>query len=411
MFRRLSNSLPPDPAFPDDIEKLGYFINDHDQIRMISEPKSGFKYVISKNDRVNDNHKEAMNACIRRIVLSRLHDLSLQTLPLPFGSTPEQPHIPILTSPNLPRASRIILVLGDTVQDLGIFAYRMMVQSINTGCAVDFAQDALSTPSPADSNTVSEGEVGMVIGNPGQLIWSNIERCAMTHATWRTLPRKSAMHPPATIDQNRNRVPGHETVEAHVSSIFEQVLSSPQLANPNAKISVIALEVTARVLVQYLASNWTKWSGRVEAIVFGDPYYYISDLYPDAQSISLESLSDTTDKSHSSSSSMSSSFAEFISKRSRAYRMTRDPVVDLGEPCLGREIYGCNCYGSGEEHYSECTMPRAWQAMLNWLKLVWTLGDGFQEVPYQVEPEHEEQVLDGWGSEDFDDSDEAEKAL
>lgn len=61
MFRRLSNSLPPDPTFPDDIEKLGYFINDHDQIRMITDPKSDFKYVISKNDRVNDNHKEAMN--------------------------------------------------------------------------------------------------------------------------------------------------------------------------------------------------------------------------------------------------------------------------------------------------------------------------------------------------------------
>lgn len=61
MFRRLSHSLPPDPTFPNDIEKLGYFINDHDQIRMIADPRSEFKFMISKNERVNDVHKEAMN--------------------------------------------------------------------------------------------------------------------------------------------------------------------------------------------------------------------------------------------------------------------------------------------------------------------------------------------------------------
>lgn len=214
------------------------------------------------------------------------------------------------------------------------------------------------------------------------------------------------MHPPATIDQTRNRVPGHETVEAHVSSIFEQVLSSSQLTNPNAKISVIALEVTARALVQHLANNWTKWSERVEAIIFGDPYYYISDLHPDAQNGFQESLDAAPESFRSSGNSTASSFAEFISKRSRAYRMTRDPKVELDEPCPGREIYGCNCYGSGEEHYSECTMPRAWHAMLNWLKLVWTIGDGFQEVPHRVKLESEEQIsqLEGWGSDDFDDS-------
>lgn len=62
MFRRLSHSLPPDPTFPDDMEQLGYFINDNDQIRMTANPKSDFQYIISKNDRVNDVHKEAMNS-------------------------------------------------------------------------------------------------------------------------------------------------------------------------------------------------------------------------------------------------------------------------------------------------------------------------------------------------------------
>ena len=62
MFRRLPNSLPKDPVFPADLKELGYFVNDNDQIRMIKKPEEKFQFAITKNDRYNEVHKEAMNS-------------------------------------------------------------------------------------------------------------------------------------------------------------------------------------------------------------------------------------------------------------------------------------------------------------------------------------------------------------
>lgn len=65
MFRRLPGTLPKDPSFPRDLDGLGYFVNENDQIRMTKDHGRKFEYRINKNERVNELHKEAMNgACI-----------------------------------------------------------------------------------------------------------------------------------------------------------------------------------------------------------------------------------------------------------------------------------------------------------------------------------------------------------
>ena len=79
MFRRKSNTVPKDPVFPADLKELGYltlssliynattdnlryFINDKDQIRSIDNPADEFNFKISRNSRVNDVQREAMNS-------------------------------------------------------------------------------------------------------------------------------------------------------------------------------------------------------------------------------------------------------------------------------------------------------------------------------------------------------------
>lgn len=62
MFRRLPNSLPPDVTFPADLDQLGYFINENDQIRQKANPDQKYQYRINRNDRVNDVYKEVMNS-------------------------------------------------------------------------------------------------------------------------------------------------------------------------------------------------------------------------------------------------------------------------------------------------------------------------------------------------------------
>jgi hypothetical protein len=61
MFRRLPHTLPTDPVVVADLEFMGYFINDHDQIRQIRNPDQKFQFAVNRNDRFNDVYKEAMN--------------------------------------------------------------------------------------------------------------------------------------------------------------------------------------------------------------------------------------------------------------------------------------------------------------------------------------------------------------
>ena len=61
MFRRLSHTLPADRVFPHDLEQLGFFVNDEDQIRKINNPSEKYQYKISSDDRVNQLHREANN--------------------------------------------------------------------------------------------------------------------------------------------------------------------------------------------------------------------------------------------------------------------------------------------------------------------------------------------------------------
>ena len=88
MFVFPKESLPKDPVFPADMEKLGYvcysesaifrpsltksncgvlqhtryFVNEKDQIKMISNPEENFLYKINANERYNEMQKEAMNS-------------------------------------------------------------------------------------------------------------------------------------------------------------------------------------------------------------------------------------------------------------------------------------------------------------------------------------------------------------
>jgi hypothetical protein len=65
MFRRLEPSLPQDPgksyAALKSFEALGFFINEHDQIRQTKDPSQKFFYRITSDDRSNEVRRDAFN--------------------------------------------------------------------------------------------------------------------------------------------------------------------------------------------------------------------------------------------------------------------------------------------------------------------------------------------------------------
>ncbi len=196
--------------------------------------------------------------CIRKIVLERLAASGLDTVRVPLGASKDELHIPILVSSDIAKKQRVIVVLGESVQDLGIWAYRTVGQkSINEGSAVDFVNDVRRHTTPtksfASSDVANAEAPGIIIANPGQLVWYRGGRRPMTLRTWQALPRRSAVHMPMRLDMVKNRVPGNEDSEKHVEYLFRKVL--PELLKKDAAVDVIGIGDGATEAVKFLDAN------------------------------------------------------------------------------------------------------------------------------------------------------------
>ncbi|PKY06589.1 hypothetical protein P168DRAFT_288525 [Aspergillus campestris IBT 28561] len=383
MFVFNRGDLPPDPSFPADLKQLGYFINDRDQIRKISDPKQEFQFKINKNDRWNETQREAMNACIREIVSQRLRASGLVTLRLPLSSISTQPHVPILVSPNICTASRIIVVFGENVQDLGIWAYRKVSSDgIATGSAVSFVRAVLGLGSDiADAASAAKKirthKTALVLTNPGQLIWHCGSSQAMSLQSWLAFPRSSAVDPPDTMS-DRNKIPGNETWQEHIYHVFERILNpNGRFVRKDAKIDIIGLADGGLGAIRYLADEWDYWRGSISAICLSHPLHHAQfELgQPGAES------------------PPSDSFPSFVSSRCRAYVLSDKPV---GLPVPGSDEHVCNCYSPGEELNVECIMPAAWKEMLQWLTRMYENPELCEEQ-LKFKNEEEQKVRNGEG--------------
>ncbi|KAI5310313.1 hypothetical protein KEM55_008610 [Ascosphaera atra] len=251
MFVVPREALPKEPVFPANLEELGYQITEADQLRSIADPSQPFRYRLNANERYNEVRKEALNECVRDIVLSRLHDLGMQELRLPLNAPPKSPHVAILISPNLSAKKRVIVVFGEPYQDLGIWAYRTIGnETVNSGSAVDFVKEALSQGKGKGDK--DEDGPGLVIANLGQLVWHCRGERAVSLPTWDALPRKTAVDPPLKMTA-RNYVPGNETWQDHVDYVFENVLG--KLLAKDAKIDIIGVAEGGHGALNYLSQN------------------------------------------------------------------------------------------------------------------------------------------------------------
>ncbi|KAL4926827.1 uncharacterized protein BDV17DRAFT_299410 [Aspergillus undulatus] len=398
MFVYHRQDLPADAEFPAELDKLGYFINDKDQIRKISDPTQEFQFKINRNDRWNEVQRAAMNECIRKIVLSRLNELGLVTLRLPLTSDPTKPHVPILVSRNLANASRIVLVFGEPVQDLGIWAYRTVgTEGINVGSAVDFVKAVLSPgrhDNSANANGIningangaaatnehsdspSNGDTAVILANTGQLFWHCGLGKAMTFTSKLALPRASAVDPPLA-ETERNKIPGNRHWQEHVDSVFEELLDARgRLIRNDARIDVIGAAEGGLAVVRYLGRNWSTWSTHISAICLANPLHTVTtDLLP--LELEAETQVESNGNGTTNGGPNQASFPAFLSSRCRAYLLSPEPLGFRLENSESQK-HGCNCYSSGEELNAECIIPKAWRSMLGWLGKVFE-DEGFCE--------------------------------
>lgn len=188
----------------------------------------------------------------------------MTTLRLPLTASPKEPHVPIFVSSNLSTAKRIIVVFGEPIQDIGIWAYRSVgMQGINAGSAVSLAQEILHPQKKGQQQAPKSNgkpqrvtsDTALILANTGQLIWHCGGQRAITHASWMALPRRSAVDPPYTMT-GRNSVPGNANWQEHVVSVFEEVLAARgRLVREDAGIDIIGISEGGLGAIRYLASD------------------------------------------------------------------------------------------------------------------------------------------------------------
>ncbi|TPX10595.1 uncharacterized protein E0L32_008481 [Thyridium curvatum] len=399
MFRRRFSGLPPDPYFPPDLKELGYFINEQDEIRNSKDPRFYFKYFLTKNERWNDRQRFAMNEAVEVIVHDRLKELGLAKIRLPLGAGPKDRHVPIFVSPDLTTASRVVLIVGESEQELGVLAHRVIggKGGIDAGSLVSAVRRLRSSP-PSSSPDDDDDEDGddqqqqqqqqppaVVLANTGQLFWWPEGGRALNPPTRHQVPRKSAVHYGLRYDPAAHAVPGHEDRLAHVRSLFRDVLAGMK---QGAVLDVVGLGDGADAVTEFLncEQSWRDWGARLGCLAVVAGFY-------DVAQVKVEGLK------------------TFLKERARAYICCEQPVgtpisAAAGNPLTVRFTdFGCPVYASGELYYTETAFVSARDLVLDFLDEAARDPEGFRNPEMCVEytdPGREQQDGDydassGWG--------------
>ncbi|KAF1934308.1 uncharacterized protein M421DRAFT_50396 [Didymella exigua CBS 183.55] len=288
MFRRKEDTITPDASYPADLTKLGFFINRLGHIRMIEAPEKPFVFNSTNIERHNEVRNEALHACSRAEVLERLSKLGIKQLYFPHFTTtkPDGPHIPTLAPPLdiLKRRKRIVVIINDTLQDLGILAYRQLQRELglNGGSVVNFAKELVQRAGVAgeeqsqeatsglfdDGASIEEvNEIpGLIVMNTGQLLYSHKYNKAMTMRSWYALPRRSIAHDHVRIHDQENHVEGHRNATEHIKSVFDQLLCDPSRVVPDAEVYIVAIEGGADKILELFKNDFEKYGRRVTAM-------------------------------------------------------------------------------------------------------------------------------------------------
>ncbi|KAK4555292.1 hypothetical protein LTR86_007588 [Recurvomyces mirabilis] len=324
MFRRLNTDLPQDPrpAAADSaaastnitLASLGFVMNENHQfvkanIAAGNGPEGYFNFFHTDNERSNEVRREAMHAQIKKSMLSELKKLGITEVFIHEGACqvakPSGPHATILASePGLLKTLKdVIVIVNEHKQDLGILAYRALAREggLDVGSVFGVASKLSAVTTKLDTGITAgdvqalKGDVeklslgdtgkiddgfGLLMMDPGELLYSFELNKTMSQDAWLARERPSALSPPFEVS-DVNRVPGHETPQAHIHTIFEQVV--PALLSENARIYVIALSDGGESVLKYMNDTLRNdehahVANMIEAVVLTEPTHDLAKL-------------------------------------------------------------------------------------------------------------------------------------
>jgi hypothetical protein len=267
MFRRLEPSLPKDPSFPADLEKLGYTII-NDVVRTVKNTDQPYKYKITSNDRYNDLNKQALKgtastslrqsplthlpACIGDEIAKRMAELGVPEFHVPQMTTEKPhsaPHVTIFMTrkKELVAKDRVVVVIPGDGNELGYWSfYKAIEEGIQgTGSSVGLLQ-ALKA---------QKDSPGLIVLNTNQLNYSYEFNKGLSLAGWMYRQRKTLFTPEHIVDPDYNKAAGNETSKKHVEFVFDQIVNNPDFVSPLAKVDIISIGSGGEEVLEVLQRN------------------------------------------------------------------------------------------------------------------------------------------------------------
>jgi hypothetical protein len=343
---------------------------------------------------------------VTKEIHARLKAQGLQTIPLPLGTPPTQPHVPILTSPDLPTKSRVVLLFGESCQSLGVLAHRVIGGrgGINRGSVVGLV-DALAKQ---QSSATDMSPPGVVIANPGELWWWPEGGRGLTPIERHRVPMASAVHYGRYHDPKVNEVPGNRTVAEHVKGVFETVVMGGML-NKEVKVDVIVVGDVANEVEGYLNDDavWEKVVGRLNSLVIMGGFYSSKEFKCEGFKQFMKEVCPLPVLLTSESEDANRS------QRARAYIIHHTPLDTPvagagGNPgAAGFTSFGCPVFSAGEAQVTETMLIDAQPAVLKWIEQVAMEGEAYKNVEFEIFGEEgtgitTEQLDSPWGAPETD---------
>lgn len=328
MFRRISVALPKDPKYPTDLDGLGFVLDGHG--RFVDKITGQFFPLFkSDNERNNEVYTDASHTAVRKVVeheLASRYNVKKLFITGREGKDVEaikrankDPHVTILCTDRraLAKKSDVVVIIPDRNQELGIWSWRELLsfggiqrgsvaglvkklQGLNlhgvkvnipdvsrehslTTCNLQKNEQGESVMSDSESVTFTElAEVdipGIIILNPGQLVFSNFENKNMSERSWIAAPRKHALAAPKQIHAVHNRITGHTKPEEHINTVLTHIL--PELLPKAARVWLISVGDGTENLIKYMGGRMSEEKGRkmvianrvTRAMAFMQPTY------------------------------------------------------------------------------------------------------------------------------------------
>jgi hypothetical protein len=172
--------------------------------------------------------------------------MSLKPVHPPVAEGITKPSVPVFMSDNISTASRVVVFIGELLEDLGVFSYRDICdEGISFGSVLNLAKAVLGE-NPKNSRNA------LILANPGEHVWHNATGTPVSVEAFRGRTRHSAVVRERPVSL-RNAIEGNTSLAEHTKYIFEKLLL-PSLPL-GAKIDIIGLSEGGFAALMYLKKN------------------------------------------------------------------------------------------------------------------------------------------------------------